>query len=100
LSLRYYLLIVVCRYVDEIDSVDDLERYASPPFMCLVEQWKGEHAGDISVGMVTICPSTGDVVWDDFDGRHLYHGKKIIGHKAFADTLMRIELEVSRIHVH
>lgn len=59
------------RYVDELDSVDDLERYNPPPFMCLIEQTKGGNTGDVSVGMITICSSTGDVVWDDFDGRYL-----------------------------
>jgi hypothetical protein len=65
------------RYVDDLDSVDDLERYTPPPFMCMVEHSKAGKTGEVSVGMITICPSTGDVVWDDFE-----------------DTLMRIELEV------
>lgn len=88
---------VVSRYVDEIDSVDDLERYASPPFMCLIEQSKGGHTGGVSVGMVTICPSTGDVVWDDFDGKASLPREEISGYKPLADTLMRIELEVPRV---
>ncbi|KAG5652337.1 hypothetical protein H0H81_005358 [Sphagnurus paluster] len=63
-------------YVHDIDSVDDLERYSPPPFLCLIEETKPGTTGEVSVGMITICPSTGDVVWDDFE-----------------DTLMRIELE-------
>lgn len=74
-------LYTTATYVDELDSVDDLERYNPPPFMCLIEQTKGGNTGDVSVGMITICSSTGDVVWDDFD-----------------DTLMRIELETRLIH--
>ncbi|KAG5647140.1 hypothetical protein DXG03_001095 [Asterophora parasitica] len=70
-------LFTAATYVDDLDSVDDLERYSPPPFFCLVEESSGTSAGDVSIGMITICPSTGDVVWDDFQ-----------------DTLMRIELEV------
>lgn len=55
-------------YVDDLDSVDDLERYTPPPFMCLVEEKKTGSIADVSVGMIVICPSTGDVVWDDFEG--------------------------------
>lgn len=65
----------VIRYVDELDSVDNLERYTPPPFLCLIEQAKGGNTGEVSVGMITICPSTGDVVWDDFDGGCLCFGK-------------------------
>lgn len=36
--------------------------------MCLIEETKKSPAADVSLGMITICPSTGDVVWDDFDG--------------------------------
>ncbi|KAG6874073.1 hypothetical protein C0995_006930 [Termitomyces sp. Mi166 len=68
-------------YVDDLDSVDDLERYNPPPFMCIIEQAKKSTTGDVSFGMITICPSTGDVVWDDFE-----------------DTLMRIELETRLVH--
>ncbi|KAG5354224.1 hypothetical protein C0989_003737 [Termitomyces sp. Mn162] len=68
-------------YVDDLDSVDDLERYNPPPFMCIVEQAKKSITGDVSFGMITISPSTGDVVWDDFE-----------------DTLMRIELETRLVH--
>ncbi|KAG6831187.1 hypothetical protein H0H92_012327 [Tricholoma furcatifolium] len=68
-------------YVDDINSVDDMERHNPPPFMCIVEQAKKGSSGDVSIAMVTICPSTGDVVWDDFE-----------------DTLMRIELETRLVH--
>jgi len=83
----------VNRYVDGLDSVDDLERYTPPPFMCLIEQTKGGNLGDVSVGMITICPSTGDVVWDDFDGGYPCT-RKNSNSNSLADTLMRIELEV------
>jgi hypothetical protein len=85
----------VTSYVDELDSVDNMERYTPSPFMCLVEQTRGGNTGDISVGMITICPSTGDVVWDDFDGRYLCFVTNSSSNESLADTLMRIELEVS-----
>jgi DNA mismatch repair protein MSH3 len=56
--------------VDELDSVDDLEKY-SPPFMCLVEEKAAKSSADVSIGMITICPSTGDVVWDLFEGKNM-----------------------------
>ncbi|KAG6841688.1 hypothetical protein C0991_008326 [Blastosporella zonata] len=68
-------------YVNELDSADDQERYNPPPLMCLVDQAKKGSTGNVSFGMITICPSTGDVVWDDFE-----------------DTLMRIELETRLVH--
>ncbi|KAF5386928.1 hypothetical protein D9615_001885 [Tricholomella constricta] len=74
-------LYTAATYVDDLDSVDDLERYTPPPFLCLVEEARGANSGDVSIGMITICPSTGDVVWDDFE-----------------DTLMRIELETRLVH--
>ncbi|KAF8652763.1 hypothetical protein AX16_004259 [Volvariella volvacea WC 439] len=74
-------LYTAATYVDELTSVDDQERYTPPPFMCLMEQNKTTNGSDVSVGMIIICPSTGDVVWDDFD-----------------DGPMRIELETRLVH--
>jgi len=60
---------VAVSYVDELDSVDDSERYTAPPVMCLIEEEKKESSSvQVSIGMISICPSTGDIVWDDFDG--------------------------------
>ena len=41
--------------------------------MCLVEQLRGGMGTDerVNIGMITICPSTGDVVWDEFEGKCL-----------------------------
>ena len=47
--------------------MDDLEKYNPPPFMCLIEE-KAAKGSDVSIGMITICPSTGKVVWDLFEG--------------------------------
>jgi hypothetical protein len=41
--------------------------------MCVVEKLRGGMGADerVNVGMIVICPSTGDVVWDDFEGMFL-----------------------------
>ncbi len=38
--------------------------------MCIVEQLRGGMGADerVKVGIIVICPSTGDVVWDEFEG--------------------------------
>ncbi len=63
---------VTTSYVDELNSVDveDLDPAAAPPLMCLVVASKGGMGADerVSVGMIVISPSTGDVVWDEFEG--------------------------------
>ncbi|KAK0228364.1 muts domain V-domain-containing protein [Armillaria fumosa] len=68
-------------FVDGLDSVDDVDKYVAPPFMCIVEEKRGPHGGDVHIGLISICPSTGDVIWD-----------------AFEDTLMRLELETRLSH--
>ncbi|KAF5324788.1 hypothetical protein D9611_004290 [Ephemerocybe angulata] len=69
-------------YVDDLNSVDELERYTPPPFMCLVEQPKPNDPLKVSISVISICPTTGDVIWDEFD-----------------DTVMRIELETRLAHI-
>ncbi|KAF9477374.1 hypothetical protein BDN70DRAFT_881277 [Pholiota conissans] len=68
-------------YIDGLNSVDDLEEHTASTFICLVEEQASKGTSDVSIGMVTICPSTGDVVYDDFD-----------------DTIMRLELETRLVH--
>lgn len=56
-------------YIDGLDSVDDLDERGASVFMCLIEEeTKGDNGVGVTTGMITICPSTGDVVWDDFNG--------------------------------
>jgi len=57
--------------------VDDLDKYSPPPFMCLIEEKAGKSSADVSIGMITICPSTGDVVWDLFEGKKIHIFKKL-----------------------
>ncbi|VDC07803.1 unnamed protein product [Peniophora sp. CBMAI 1063] len=70
-------------YVDALDSVDDANKSA-PLLMCLAEHSLGGMGADeiVGVGMIVVCPSTGDVVWDYFKDGH-----------------MRTELETRMVHV-
>ncbi|KAF8497242.1 DNA mismatch repair protein MSH3 [Russula emetica] len=69
----------------DIDSVDDVDPNDTPLLLCLVEQLRGGMGADerVNIGMIAICPSTGDVVWDEFEGKY--------GH-------MRTELETRMVH--
>jgi DNA mismatch repair protein MSH3 len=92
-------ILIALRYVDDIDSVDDVDANDAPLLMCLVEQLRGGMGADerVNFGMITICPSTGDVVWDEFEGKSLY-GRLSVSpttHKLPSDGHMRTELEVS-----
>ena len=62
------------RYVDQLGSVDDVDPVAAPPLMCLVEELRGGMGADerVNISMITISPSTGDVVWDEFEGSSYY----------------------------
>lgn len=82
------------RYVDDLNSVDELERYTPPPFMCLVEDTKENDPQNVSISLISICPTTGDVIWDEFTGT-LASRNFVKGLISFCvDTAMRIELEV------
>ncbi|CCM03684.1 uncharacterized protein FIBRA_05828 [Fibroporia radiculosa] len=76
-------LYTAATYIEELDSPDDLEPATAPPLMCLVEELKGGMGADerVQIGMIVICPSTGDVVWDEFEDNH-----------------MRTELETRMVH--
>ena len=59
------------RYVDQLDSVDALDPTTVPPLVCIVESLLGGLGIDekVKVSLISICASTGDVVWDQFDGK-------------------------------
>lgn len=52
----------------------------APNLVCIVENLEGGMGADerVSFGLVSVIPSTGDIIWDDFQ-----------------DGFMRTELEVS-----
>lgn len=58
-------------YVDDLDSIDELDKYTAPRLVCLIEG-KSEKptatGADVCIGMISVSPSVGDVVWDVFDG--------------------------------
>lgn len=61
----------IYRYVDEVDSVDDSDKHAAPPLVCFMEVPTSGGASEdhVMISMIAITPSTGDVVWDEFDGK-------------------------------
>ncbi|KAI0373318.1 hypothetical protein BV20DRAFT_1104314 [Pilatotrama ljubarskyi] len=71
-------------YVDDLNSLDELDPNSAPPLMCLLEEPRGGMGTDerVSIAMIAISPSTGDVVWDEFE----------------ADNHMRTELETRMVH--
>ncbi|KAJ7940789.1 muts domain V-domain-containing protein [Mycena leptocephala] len=76
-------LFTAATYVDDLDSVDELDKYAAPRLVCIIEGDSEKSIAtstgiDVCIGMISVAPSVGDVVWDMFD-----------------DTPMRIELEAS-----
>jgi len=75
----YISATVLDRYVEELDSLDDVEKYNPPPFVCLIEEKKTDNSVDVSLGMISICPSTGDVVWDDYEGNVFFNSLPVIG---------------------
>ncbi|KAJ7740749.1 muts domain V-domain-containing protein [Mycena maculata] len=78
-------LFTAATYVDDIDSIDELDKYAAPRLVCIIEG-KSDKASatgaDVCIGMISVSPSVGDVVWDAFD-----------------DSPMRIELETRLVHL-
>ncbi|KAL0580265.1 Mismatch repair protein msh3 [Marasmius crinis-equi] len=77
-------LYTAATFVEDLSSVDDLEKYAPPPILCIVEDETrtGGKDGHVTIGLIAISPSTGDVVWDEFD-----------------DVLMRLDLETRIEHL-
>lgn len=74
-------LYTAATYMDDLDSVDDIAGSSAPPFLCIVEESTSGAGADVHVAMISISPSTGDVVWDTFD-----------------DNPMRLELETRLVH--
>lgn len=57
--------------MDQLNSVDDTDPITIPPLLCLVEEKLESGTGineKIRVSMISISASTGDVVWDQFEG--------------------------------
>ena len=56
--------------MDDLNSTDELDPNNAPPMMCLLEERRGGMGTDerVNFAMIAISPSTGDVVWDEFEG--------------------------------
>ena len=67
--------------MDSLDSLDDpstSESSLAPSLLCLTETFEDiPKDGKVSISLVSVTPSTGDVIWDEFE-----------------DGFMRGELEV------
>ncbi|KAJ3880958.1 DNA mismatch repair protein MSH3 [Lentinula edodes] len=75
-------LYTAATYVDAMDSVDMTATHSPPPFLCIVEDRQAGKESDVSIALISVCPSIGDVVYDEFE-----------------DTLMRLELETRLAHL-
>ncbi|KAJ3987104.1 DNA mismatch repair protein MSH3 [Lentinula detonsa] len=75
-------LYTAATYVDALDSVDMMETQSPPPFLCIVEDRKAGKGSNVTIALISVCPSTGDVVYDEFE-----------------DSLMRLELETRLAHL-
>ncbi|KIY51004.1 hypothetical protein FISHEDRAFT_38295 [Fistulina hepatica ATCC 64428] len=96
---RVTQLYTAATYVENVDSVDDLDGALAPSIMCLIETPKSNSGMDVSMAMVCVTPSTGDVVWDDFEGKifHLTPASCFLTN--FVDSIMRLELETRLVHI-
>ncbi|KAI0086630.1 muts domain V-domain-containing protein [Irpex rosettiformis] len=77
-------LYTAATYVDQLGSVDDMDPLSAPPLVCLTEEPKGGMGIDekVSIALISISASTGDVTWDHFEDNH-----------------MRTELETRLVHI-
>ncbi|KAK7467062.1 Mismatch repair protein msh3 [Stygiomarasmius scandens] len=76
-------LFTAATFVDELDSIDDRQSVNPPTFLCIVENTKSStNEKDVNIALISISPSTGDVVWDDF-----------------SDTTTRLELQARLAHM-
>ncbi|PSS32179.1 hypothetical protein PHLCEN_2v2052 [Hermanssonia centrifuga] len=56
----------------QLHSVDDMDPTAVPPLVCLIEELRGGMGADerVCISMISICASTGDVIWDQFEATY------------------------------
>lgn len=53
-----------------MDSVDDIDQYNASPILYLSEEARAGDKGSIKIviSLISVCPATGDVLWDQFEG--------------------------------
>ncbi|KAI0747682.1 muts domain V-domain-containing protein [Daedaleopsis nitida] len=66
-------LYTAATFVDDLETADELDSNSAPPLMCFSEEPRGGMGADerVLIAMVAISPSTGDVVWDEFEDNHM-----------------------------
>ena len=66
--------------MDQLDSVDALDPTLVPPLVCVIETPLGGLGTDekVKVSLISVCASTGDVVWDHFDGIVIFFIPKVL----------------------
>jgi len=59
--------------VDELESADDGRNAFVAPLICLSEELRGGMGADerVLLGMISVTPSTGDIVYDEFLDSHM-----------------------------
>jgi DNA mismatch repair protein MSH3 len=96
-------------YVDPLGSADEetTERHAGPALVCIVELADADGGSqprssqrdeNVRVGWVAVSPSTGDVVWDEFEGEHPFSTRPKACYSREPDGPMRTELETRLGH--
>jgi DNA mismatch repair protein MSH3 len=66
-------LYTIHTFLDELDSVDQVDPYTSPTVIFVGERAKARPTGDeqVNIAIITISASTGEVLWDEFDDSHM-----------------------------
>jgi len=62
--------------------------------LCIIENATRKD-GKLDIGIISVTPSTGDVIYDQFEGIP-NHTKPVIALNYFTDSALRTELEVSK----
>ena len=62
-------LYTAATYVDSLDSPDTLSSGGRvPPLSCIIENLVDKDGEKVNVAIVSVCASTGDVLWVQFEG--------------------------------
>ena len=67
---------------DDLDSVDQLDKYAAPRVMCLIEEKTAKATAtgaDVCIGMISVSTQVGEVIWDVFDGEFKFFAFLVLG---------------------
>lgn len=85
----------VATYVDELSSVDQDH---PPTLMCIVEDFERLNSGTSRIGMIIVCPTTGEVTYDEFQGTRILRFSVRQAYGRVLDNRTRSELEVGHAY--